>query len=587
MIFFDFEVFRHDWLVVWCDTKTHKFHHIVNDKVKLEKFYEYYKNDLFVGYNSRNYDTWILKAILCDFNPYDMSQWIIEKDRKGHEFSKLLQKFPMYNYDCAVFGKSLKELEAYMGHDIRETSVPFNIDRKLTPKELEEVVQYCMHDVRETMAVFLETLDDYNTHIGLIEEFKLPYYMVNKTGTQLSAEVLGAVATNYNDEFEINMPNNIILGRYQHIKDHFMHWAKYVRDYEQITLNTTIANVPHTLGVGGIHGALLQYQGDGFYMMADVDSYYPAGMINNKFLSRSVRNPEKYRKIRDERVIMKRNKDKREKPRKLVLNKVFGGSKDKYNKLYDPLQANNLCISNQLYLIDLIDKLEDHCQLIQSNTDGILVKLYREEDKEFIHGICEEWCKRTGFTLSYDYYNKVFQKDVNNYIIMPHGEQYDKNGNELFKRKGSWAKKLKLIDNDLPIVNKALVDYFVSGVKPEVTICNATKLIDFQKVVKVTGKYEFGFKVDTYKSVGYANGDIEYRGEICNEKVYRVFATKESHHGELLKKHKKKNTLDKVANTPEHCVIINENIENTPVPEWLDKSYYVELVKERISKFVK
>ena len=103
MIIYDFETFKYDWLVCWLDTETKKIYSIVNDKQKLEKFYEYYKNRIWVGYNSRNYDVWIAKAILCDFNPYDMSQWIIEKDRKGFEFSRLLNNFPIINYDCAVW----------------------------------------------------------------------------------------------------------------------------------------------------------------------------------------------------------------------------------------------------------------------------------------------------------------------------------------------------------------------------------------------------------------------------------------------------------------------------------------------------
>ena len=82
-----------------------------------------------------------------------------------------------------------------------------------------------------------------------------------------------------------------------------------------------------------------------------------------------------------------KSKDPRQQPRKIVLNSTFGASKDRYNKLYDPLQANNLCIANQLFIVDLLEKLEGKCELIQSNTDGILVKLYRKEDKDMMFAI--------------------------------------------------------------------------------------------------------------------------------------------------------------------------------------------------------
>ena len=49
------------------------------------------------------------------------------------------------------------------------------------------------------------------------------------------------------------------------------------------------------------------------------------------------------------------NKFKEQQPYKIVLNGTYGASKDKYNNLYDPLQANNVCINGQLMLLDLIE----------------------------------------------------------------------------------------------------------------------------------------------------------------------------------------------------------------------------------------
>ena len=59
-----------------------------------------------------------------------------------------------------------------------------------------------------------------------------------------------------------------------------------------------------------------------------------------------------------------------------------------YNRLYDPLQCNQICITGQLYLIDLIEKLTPYAQLIQSNTDGICFQTKnRSKCEEIIH----EW----------------------------------------------------------------------------------------------------------------------------------------------------------------------------------------------------
>ena len=79
---------------------------------------------------------------------------------------------------------------------------------------------------------------------------------------------------------------------------------------------------------------------------------YPATMINYGFLSRNVVNPDKYRQIRDDRIVLKRQKDPKQLPYKIVLNSTYGASKDKNNALYDPLMANNVCINGQLLIVN-------------------------------------------------------------------------------------------------------------------------------------------------------------------------------------------------------------------------------------------
>lgn len=574
MIFFDFEVFKHDWMICWLDTETRKMHHIVNDKVKFEKFYNHYKERVWVGFNSRHYDQWIAKAILCDFDPYEVNDWIINQDRRGYEFSSLLNKFPILNYDCSgsqiTLNRSLKELEAFMGHEIRESSVPFDIDRKLTQSELKEVLDYCKHDVMETFEVFMQTIEDYESHVGLLQEFNLDISYISKTKAQISAIILGASSRTRDDEFDISVPDTLQLGQYEWVKDWYIDWGKNVKDYDKMKLKTKVADVEHVFAIGGLHGSKDNHIGEGVYLMADVASFYPAIMIEYDYLSRNVSNPKKFRMIRDERIRMKAMKDKRQNPRKIVLNGTYGASKDKYNQLFDPLQANNVCIAGQLLLTDLIQKVEGECELIQSNTDGVLLKLYSNVDSNKIIEICKEWEKRTRMDLEFETYTKVFQKDVNNYIIVPDGELYDEKGKERFKRKGAWVKQLSPLDNNLPIVNKAVVDYFVKGINPEITIMESKELIDFQIITKVGRKYDYASHNDT----------------ILHERVNRCFASTRSTDNTLYKKHKSKQVLDKVANTPDRLFIDNSNVIGKGLPPYLDKKWYIDLAYSRIKAFM-
>ena len=65
MIFYDFEVFAYDWLVVLIDLNAKQETVIINDPDKLKGFYESHKETIWAGYNSRHYDQFILKGILC------------------------------------------------------------------------------------------------------------------------------------------------------------------------------------------------------------------------------------------------------------------------------------------------------------------------------------------------------------------------------------------------------------------------------------------------------------------------------------------------------------------------------------------
>ena len=49
MLFYDFEVFKYDWLVVVLDMNEKKQHVIINNKEELEALYQANKNDIWVG----------------------------------------------------------------------------------------------------------------------------------------------------------------------------------------------------------------------------------------------------------------------------------------------------------------------------------------------------------------------------------------------------------------------------------------------------------------------------------------------------------------------------------------------------------
>lgn len=560
MLFYDFEVFSHDWLVIFIDPSKRKETVIVNDRELLTSFYEVHKDDIWAGFNSRHYDQYILKAILLGMNPKMVNDKIIIDGIDGWRISDAFREIPLNNYDVMTgVDRGLKYFEGSLGNSIEESSVPFDIDRKLTDSEIEETIKYCRHDVEETIEVFMERISDFNAQLGLLQMFDLPLSEISRTKVQLSARILEASKRSYDDEFEIDFPSTMRIQKYQSVVD----WYKNPEnlDYSK-SLDIEVAGVPHSFGWGGVHGAIKNYEGEGHFINMDVASLYPSLMINYDLLSRSCK-PEKFKDIVDTRLRYKAEKNPLQAPLKIVINGTYGASKDKFNPLYDPRQANRVCIYGQLLLLDLIEHLEPVCEIIQSNTDGVLVKLKDSSQKSFdlVDDIAYEWEQRTGLVLEFDEFSKVIQKDVNNYIIVaPDGD---------WKSKGAYVKKLSSLDYDLAIVNKALSEYLVNGTPIEKTINECNDLKQFQLVKKVGMKY-----------LGIYHGE-----KLLAEKCVRCFASKNKRDGGLQKLHRETGRFAKIEGTPLNARLINTDINGMTCPAWLDKNWYIEMARKRANDF--
>ena len=164
----------------------------------------------------------ILKGILCGFDPKEINDYIIVQHMDGWQFSRELNKITLNNYDVMPNPPiGLKTLEGFLGSDIRETEVPFDLDRKLTQEELDQTVFYCRHDVEKTIKVFLEKIDDFHAMYGIVKAFNLPLSCIGNTEARITSKVLGCVKQNFHDEFDYFFLPCIQLKKYKAVQDWF------------------------------------------------------------------------------------------------------------------------------------------------------------------------------------------------------------------------------------------------------------------------------------------------------------------------------------------------------------------------------
>ena len=218
--------------------------------------------------------------------------------------------------------------------------------------------------------------------------------------------------------------------------------------------------------------------------------------------------------------------------------------------------------------------------MIQSNTDGLIIWIPdTDEAFEMVDDICWEWEQRCStdkcsILLELDNISEIYQKDVNNYLwISADGD---------VERIGKYLKGLSAVDYDLPILNKALVDYMVKKIPVEQTINQCDDLKEFQKLVKLSDKYshvehEHCIPVQCVEGVRVKHTYYDYpKTQRYTYKSYRVFASNELQDGRILKCGGSRGKPEKFADTPDHCFIYNDDVNGVKVPQNLDKQWYID-----------
>jgi len=571
ILIYDFEVFKKFWCVVILSADGIR---AITDQKEFVEYYDAHRDFIWIGYNSNHYDKFILGAVYngCSNSELYLASQDLVEDGKTKRGGGPPQGF--VSYDTGDRFYSLKQLEAFMGYSIEESSIPFNTDKEFTEEMKEETVRYCTHDVLATVEVLKRRIYDFEAQKNLIETFHLQMQDFRLTKAQLTAKVLKCTKhlSLAHQEWDNKILPCVNITKYTEVLDFYSSRENYMEGQKK---EIDISGVPHTFALGGIHGAVKRYHKKGDLLHIDVTSYYPSIMIQHNLLTRQSQEPELFKQIYDKRVELKKaGKKKEQAPYKIILNSTFGITNQVFSDAYDPQRNHDVCINGQLMLLMLLEMLEGTCELIQSNTDGIIVDC-TGRDRNEVERICHEWEAITKMGLSFEDVSEIWQKDVNNYMI-----QFD-DGKE--EAKGAYVKFNSDLDNDMSIVNEALREglrkmswdaidnYIESHSKPE-------DLPKYQKVVKLSSKYSHVY-------FGH--------NEVRDHKCFRVFAVKNG--GEIISKAKSREaTHEKYANTPENATIVfgdlheKNLVDITGHPfgiDSLDKSYYVELAKSRATDF--
>ena len=243
---------------------------------------------IWVGYNCEHYDKILLHGILTGkLNSPDRifacSNSIIKAQDDNTPIFGILAKYniddyyqsPILSYDVMGDGSfmSLKQNEGFMGMDIVESVVPFDIDRPLTDEEKKDVEKYNRADLFGTLERFKQRKEAFRTKMMLVKEFGLSNDYICKTNAKLTEAILlsqnKGMNTRSRKNFQLcDLPCNWDVPEIKIIYDFFIEalrelethkWDTKKCDKKKLSMDIDILGVTHTYALGGVHGGLKNY----------------------------------------------------------------------------------------------------------------------------------------------------------------------------------------------------------------------------------------------------------------------------------------------------------------------------------------
>ena len=494
-----------------------------NDLGKIVALFQL-KEFYFCGFNNKSYDDVLINYLIIRFDDLrykpifeitwlikSMSDKIIKEPVANWVDYKHAYLFNSFDLMTMIFSAKnrvgLKELEVTMGfYNVMEYEGDFS---KNVPKDIKnKVIEYNQNDVLATGKLLNLKKNDIELRLKLNEKYKINVLSkdnVNMGMEILKKEYLEKTGKTWDDIKDLKTPCQLVP--FKNIIFDFIQYTtpplqKLLEKLKKISIDPNnkdfrevfeIGGVVHNISLGGLHSInnaeIIIPNEDELLIDYDVDSFYPSCLIVNNLYPKhlGIEFVDIYKNIRDERVEAKKDKNSfLADAFKYAINGLSGNLQSQYSWTYDPELVVKLRINCQLMILMLIEKFDLlGAKIVQSNTDGILIKIKKSLLPE-IEKAKDEWCKLTKLSMSKEEFERFYQYDVNNYIGVKKGFTETKDP-ELIKKKGFFVDEINLGKGMSPkVIAKSLINYFVYNISPEETLKEDKDIKDYLTYQRVS-----------------------------------------------------------------------------------------------------
>ena len=480
---------------------------------------------------------------------------------------------------------SLDELNQLIDNDF---------DRYVLPKYIKPMLYYNKNDVFLCCEIIRQKPDEVKLRYSLSNAFNLNLLSCSRANIadKLLAKFYSELSGLNKKQFEKLRTERTKLSFNKIIFSHIKFQTKQLQDMlsemKKITIyrtnkdsfNKTVDfyGTTYTLATGGIHSVdkpgVFKSTDDYTYIHYDIGSFYPSTMVAYNIAPKHL-NQKVFTKMvdyfRTTRLKCKHTSDEEKmlitgvpnklsaEALKIVINAIYGKFGSETYFLYDRFAQMQVTINGQLMVMMVIESLElAGIHVISANTDGIIVKLYKDKEEQF-KTITDNWCKFNKMTADSERYKIFITRDINNYFNV------QTNGNIEFK--GALDPKQYLKDlkkgYDEPVVAKAVFEYFTNNIPISETLRKHTDILDFCKTQNVGKQFDVVYSI-------VENGKIK---TITSQRHVRFYVSTK---GVIIQKQHKvtKKRSNLASGKP---VVILNSLDDKPIEERnIDYGYYYE-----------
>ena len=418
--------------------------------------------------------------------------------------------------------------DRYRGLKLSELNklITNDFDRYVLPKYIKPMLYYNKNDVFLCGEIVRQKPDEVKLRYSLSNAFNLNLLSCSRANIadKLLAKFYSELSGLNKKQFEklrterTKLSFNKII--FPHIKFQTPELQKMLAEMKQVVITRTnkdafskeieFYGTKYTLATGGIHSVdrpgIFRSTDNYTYIHYDIGSFYPSTMVAYNIAPKHL-NQQVFTKMvdyfRTTRLKCKHTADDIEmlikgvpnklsaEALKIVINAIYGKFGSETYFLYDRFAQMQVTINGQLMVMMVIESLElAGIHVISANTDGIIVKLYKNKEEQFKQ-ITDEWCAFNKMTADSERYKLFITRDINNYLNVQ--------SNNTIEFKGALDPKQYLKDlkkgYDMPIVAIAVFEYLVNNVPVMTTLRNHKDILDFCKTQNVGRQFEVVYDV--------------------------------------------------------------------------------------------